>query len=120
MSWAMAVLTTSVMALGLSACQPNDVHTQSVKERLDSGKVVEFTEPGYRRPSCSEWKPDWEELRIANEGERQRIVIRTQESALNPGRHSCFRVGSAVILDPRDGTRQEPGSVRITKLALVK
>lgn len=107
------------IALGLSACQPADPNSRTVKQRLEAGEIVEFTKPGYRRPSCSDRLPDWTDIRLSDEDERERIVALSQSSALNPGKHSCFRVGSVITLNTPQ-KRTGGGLVRITKLALAQ
>lgn len=107
--------------LSLTACKPADKNVESVKARLDAGEVVEFTKPGYRRPSCRDNMPDWNDYRVGNEDERMRIVVRKQNSGLNAGAHSCFRVGTAVLINsPGDKGHKGGGLARITKLSLVK
>jgi hypothetical protein len=50
-----------------------------------------------------------------------RIVVRKQNSGLNAGAHSCFRVGSQVLINsPGDKGNKGGGLARITKLSLVK
>ena len=105
------------LALFLNACQPSDVKVRSVKERLDAGQLVEFTTPGYRRPSCSSSAPDWTNLSLSDNAERERIVLKTQGATLNPGRHSCFRVGSIVNLTVEGKSN---GRARIRKLGIIK
>jgi hypothetical protein len=51
-------LPAMAVALLLTACNPADQKVKSVRERLEAGEVVEFTEAGYRRPSCREGQPD--------------------------------------------------------------
>jgi hypothetical protein len=112
--------------LFLSACRPADVHVSSVRERLEAGEVVTFDKPGYRRPSCKPDAQDWTDIRLKEEdAERQRIVYGSQRSATNPGRHSCFRVGSDIVLNSRDhrdgnGARGRIQALRLVKLEFLK
>ncbi len=111
----------------LVGCQPADVKVKSVRERLEAGEIIEFSEPGYRYKGCKEDNADWDDLRIGPDstsetvlGERDRIVIGQQQSRLNPGLYSCFRVGSTIDLSPYKFKGQgSPGRVQITKLAWV-
>lgn len=104
----------------LTACRPADQKVKSVKERLEAGEVVEFTEAGYRRPSCREQLPDWSDVRVSDEDERMRIVVGKQSSALNPGSHSCFRVGGQVLVNsPGDKGNKGGGLVTVSKISLV-
>lgn len=112
------VLVTAT-ALLLTACQPADQKVKSVKERLEAGEVVEFTKPGYRRPSCSSRQPDWTDVRLSDEAERERIITKAQASSLNPGKHSCFRVGSVIDLNSPQ-KNSNAGKVRITKISIVQ
>lgn len=105
--------------LALTACQPADVKVKTVKERLEAGQLVEFTEPGYRRPSCSDRAPDWSALEVSNQEERERVILKSQASILHPGRHSCYRVGSVVNLKVFREDETD-GQVQITKLSLIK
>ncbi len=100
-----------------AACKPSDVKVKTVKERLDSGQLVEFTKPGYRRPSCPKAAPDWSNLSLSDQAERERIVLKTQSATLNPGKETCFRVGSVVNLTV-DG--KPNGQATIRKLGLIK
>lgn len=114
-------MSLKVLAIGaalfLTACQPSDVKVKSVKERLDAGQLVEFTKPGYRRPSCSQAAPDWTNLSLSDNAERERIVLKAQGATLNPGRHSCFRVGGIVNLAVEGKSN---GRARIRKLGIIK
>lgn len=111
-------ITLLALAIAVGACTPADPNIRTVRERLEAGEVVEFSEMGYRRPSCSPKKPDWTEYGT-NEKSRQRIVLRQENFLLQPGRHSCFRIGSELAI-----TTSRNGGVKaraiITKLALVK
>jgi hypothetical protein len=50
-----------------------------------------------------------------------RIVVGKQNSALNPGSHSCFRVGTQVSINsPGDKGMRGGGKVALAKIALVK
>jgi hypothetical protein len=107
-----------IAALILAACQPADKKVKSVKERLEAGELVEFTKPGYRPPACNQHLPDWSDIRLRDESERERIVLKTQRSALNPGKYSCFRIGSIIDLNSPD-KHSGAGKARITKLSIV-
>lgn len=108
-------LTGALAALALGACHPNDVNTKTVKERLDKGEIVEFTEPGSKLPSCKT-SPDWTDIRMQN-SERERIVLGKQQSYIAPGNRACYRIGSNVLLD---GRKPAAGSVKIISLALAR
>lgn len=82
-------------AMALCACQPNDTKVKTVKQLLDEGQVLEFTEPGFRHNGCREEKAD-AKLRITEGAERARIVIGKQGSIVAPGVYSCYRVGTRV------------------------
>ncbi|HMN68888.1 MAG TPA: hypothetical protein PKC28_10155 [Bdellovibrionales bacterium] len=107
------------ISLTLAACQPADRNTKSVYQRLMAGELVEFDEPGYRRPACSGSKPDWTDIRVSADPERARIVTRNQKSYMNAGDYSCYRVGGQVAISV-NGKTQDLGMVRIKKLGLIK
>lgn len=116
----LGVSAIAALLMLLTACRPADQKVKSVKERLEAGEIVEFTEPGYRRPSCRQQQPDWQDVRVSDENERMRIVVGKQNSALNPGTHSCFRVGSQIkINSPGDKGNKGGGLVTLSKLSLV-
>lgn len=87
-----------LVGLALVACQPGDPHGKTVKERLDEGEIIEFTQPGFRHNGCKEQMPDWK-MRLSNQTERHRVVLGQQGSVLNPGIYSCYRVGSQVDVE---------------------
>lgn len=120
---------TITLALGfvwlLSGCQPADVKTKTIRERLESGEVLEFAEPGWRYKGCKEDHADWTDLRVGPDtvkelGERSRIVVGTQQSRLSPGLFNCYRIGSVLAVSPYkyNGTGV-PGNVQVTKISWV-
>lgn len=108
---------TLAIAIFMAGCSPSDVKVKTVRERLEAGELVEFTKPGYRRPSCPRFAPDWSEVLLNDQSERERIVLKTQQSSLNPGKDSCYRVGSVVALEV-NGSKN--GRARIRKFGVVK
>jgi hypothetical protein len=102
------------------ACQPSDQKAKTVKQRLDAGETVVFSEPGYRRPSCSQRSPDWSNVALNDEDERGRIVLSKQNSFLSPGPRTCYRVGSTIDLGVYGRDIKGGGRVRITRLSLVR
>lgn len=103
----------------LAACQPADLPTESVRERLQSGQLVEKTEDGFRYKGCSADKPDWSDLRLA-EIERERVVLGRQRSIVQPGRRVCYRIGSVVTIIVPNDTRRDLGRARITRIAWIQ
>jgi hypothetical protein len=109
----------ALLSAGLSACQPADQNLLTVRERLEKGEVVEFSTPGYRRPSCSERNPDWTDVGLSNQDERARVVLGQQGSVLAPGLYSCYRVGSVIALKV-SGKSGGLGFIQISKISLVR
>lgn len=114
-----AWLNAALFLIALTACQPADKSTKTVKEKIDAGYVVDFTKPGYRRPSCPSRAPDWSDVRLNDDSERERIITQSQSSILSPGKHSCFRVGAVVSINSPQ-IRSGSGQARINKISLVK
>ncbi len=108
-----------VVALIFAGCQPADNKAKSVKDRLDAGELVEFTKPGYRRPSCSEKAPDWKNLNGLQETDRELIITNQMKAVLNGGKYSCFRVGSAIDLST-SSKNPNAGQAIVVKLGIRK
>lgn len=106
-------------ALGLTACQPNDTRVKTVKELLDEGRVLEFTEPGFRHNGCKK-KPN-ALVQVGDDDERVRVVVGKQNAVLAPGIYNCQTVGARVGLGRYNSkTRQvvrQQGDVVVTKIS---
>lgn len=105
-------------ALALLACQPSDVKTKSVREVLESGGKVDFTENGFRYSGCR--GADWTDYRVTSDDIRRLIISGDQLSGLNGGMSSCFRVGSTVSITSPSARGARAGLIRITKISWVK
>lgn len=111
-----ATALTALLAV-LSGCKPSDQNVLSVRQQLESGKTVVFSQKDYRRPSC---RYDWTDMRLGDENERERIVLKQQSSFVNLGINACYRIGSVVSLNVFGHDMRDPGLVRITRLSLVQ
>lgn len=105
--------------LGLSACSPNDTRVKTVKELLDEGRVLEFTEPGFRHNGCKE-KPN-AMVQVDDEDERSRVVVGKQGTVLAPGIYNCQTVRARTSLGKYNSKlkRVDPlsGDVVVTKIS---
>jgi hypothetical protein len=110
-----------VAILGLTTgCKPNDVHVKTVKERVDEGEIVWFSEPGTKLPICRN-SDDWTGVRSTPRDEIERVVLGKQRTMAGPGHRACYKIGSKVmILDgkPANGfiVVQAIGIARLDKL----
>ena len=93
----MNIIFTLLAVLAVVGCKPNDQHVKTVKERVDAGEVVWFSEAGTKLPNCRNGA-DWPGLRGTPEDERSRIVLGKQKTVVSPGNRSCYRIGSRVAL----------------------
>lgn len=105
-------------AFALLACQPSDVKTKSVRQVLESGGKVDFTENGFRYSGCR--GADWTDYRVTSDDVRRQIVLGDQLSGLNGGMSSCFRVGSTVSITSPAVRGARAGLIHITKISWVK
>ncbi len=108
-------------------CQPNDQTILTVKERLDRGEIIEFSEWGFRHSGCHEKVPNWN-LLMSNPDERIRVVAGDQSTIIHPNVYSCYRVGSRVDLEVRQKNAEgkwvrdwnQTGRARITKITWLR
>jgi hypothetical protein len=93
----MNIIFALVAALAIVGCKPNDTHVKTVKERVDAGEVVWFSEPGTKLPNCRVG-PDWPGIRNTPKEEVERIVLGKQRTVAAPGNRNCYRIGSKIMV----------------------
>jgi hypothetical protein len=105
--------------LGLTACHPADVNVKSVRERLEEGKLIEYTEPGAMRENCRKDRPAWDSIPL-NRQTRQQVVLGHIISTVISGKLACYKVGSEVRMIERKNETLTAGRAIVTRIAIVK
>lgn len=109
----LSVLSAAVI---LTACKPSDQKVNSVRERLEAGEAVEFNKPGTRLPNCG--PQVWNDIRVADRNERERVVVGQQSSIVNAGYKFCGVIGKPVAMSYFND--KNLGAVVVNKITLVK
>lgn len=96
--------------LGLCACNPNDQHIKTVKERLDDGEIIEVT--GKMHSGC---KQSWSEIRTVTE-EQKRVVVGKQQFIVAPGFYQCYEKGSSIPFEVNRKTDPKNGVIHVDRM----
>jgi hypothetical protein len=105
--------------LGLTACHPADVNVKSIRERLEEGKLIEYTEPGAMRENCRKDRPAWDSIPL-NRQTREQVVLGRIISTVISGKLACYKVGSEVRMIERKNESFTAGQAIVTRIAIIK
>ncbi len=105
--------------LAMAACHPADVNVRSLKERLESGEIIEYTQPGSQRETCPKDRPVWSNIDLPKET-REGLVLGKFVSVLGAGKYVCYQVGNEVRLTQGRSHRLVAGRAVVQRIALIK
>lgn len=105
--------------LGLVSCSPADVNSRSVRERLEAGEIIEYSNPGEMRETCPRQRPPWNRLSLTPEM-RQGLVLGTIESIPGAGKQTCFQVGSEITLVQKGSENLRAGRAIVMRISLMR
>ncbi len=119
-----------VSVFAFMACSPRDIYVDSMKTRLEQGKLVEVTKAGERLESCPGDKPDWTDIRLTsseyNKSVMNRLNTKSEDKnkqeifTYGGGSYLCLRVGKAVNVTIKgDLSNRFSGRVVVDKISLV-
>jgi hypothetical protein len=109
----------ALAGLIIAGCHPADEKSKTVKQRLEAGELVEFTDNGYMRPACTHGA--WEDARLGEDPERARVILGKQQAIINTNMNGCQQVGSTPYMNVFKGDKgPQVGRVLVTKIGLVK
>ena len=110
-------LGAALAVLFCCSCQPSDRNLFSVRERLEKGQKVDFSQPGYNL--CGP-RIAWSEFHI-NETERTRLVRGQQKSFVSPGHNGvCYRIQDQLPIQVTDRQIRSAGRLRVESLSLIR
>jgi hypothetical protein len=107
-------------------CKANDTNVKTVKERVDAGEIVWFSEPGTKLPSCKNSR-DWIGIQGTPSDEQERLVLGKQRSVIGTrvGKTKmwpCYRIGSDIAINEQNPKLGSVGvqAIGIARLDLIK